>query len=206
MKERFNTFISAIFAGICISTGAAIFLSLDNKIVGSFLFAIGLFLVLTFSLNLFTGKICYALDNKPSYIIDIILIWLGNLVGCLFMAAILGQTRIAGLSEKALNLCNVKLADSYISLFILGVFCNFFIYIAVEGFKNNSHEVGKYLGVIFGVMGFILCGTEHCVADMFYICFAGAWSADMFLRLIIITLGNVVGGIGFKTLHYYLKK
>ncbi|MBR4807377.1 MAG: formate/nitrite transporter family protein, partial [Lachnospiraceae bacterium] len=60
MKERFNTFISANFAGICISTGAAILLSLDNKIVGSFLFAIGLFLVLTFSLNLFTGKICYA--------------------------------------------------------------------------------------------------------------------------------------------------
>ena len=203
MKERINTFISAIFAGICISTGAAIFLSLDNKIVGSFLFAIGLFLVLTFSLNLFTGKICYALDNKPSYIIDIILIWLGNLVGCLFMAAILGQTRIAGLSEKALSLCNVKLADSYISLFILGVFCNFFIYIAVEGFKNNSHELGKYLGIFLGVMGFILAGTEHCVADMFYYNMAFNYSVNAIIKLLVITAGNTVGGI---CINYVCKK
>lgn len=54
------------------------------------------------------------------------------------------------------------------SLFILGIFCNLLIFVAVDGFKENPHEIGKYLSLFFGVSVFIICGFEHCVADMFY--------------------------------------
>ena len=87
----------------------------------------------------------------------------------------------AGLAEKAAGLCEVKLSDSFVSLFFLGILCNILIYIAVEGYGKIQHETGKYLALLFGVMVFILCGTEHCVADMFYFWMAGAWSGKALL-------------------------
>ena len=90
---------------------------------------------------------------------------------------------------------DTKLNDNLISIFILSVFCNILIFVAVDGFKNNPHEVGKYLSIFFGVTVFIICGFEHCVANMFYITMAGAWSGKALLFLIVNTIGNAVGGL-----------
>lgn len=55
-------------------------------------------------------------------------------------------------------------------------------------------------------MGFILCGFEHCIADMFYFAFAiikgiatgtfggAAEIGSTLLRLAVITIGNLIGG------------
>jgi formate/nitrite transporter FocA (FNT family) len=82
-----------------------------------------------------------------------------------------------------------------LSLFILGIVCDILIYIGVDGYNKNPHEVGKYLSLLFGVTVFILCGTEHCVADIFYYHAAAAWTPDLLFRLLVITAGNAVGGI-----------
>ena len=81
------------------------------------------------------------------------------------------------------------------SLFFLGLLCNIFIYIAVEGYRSNPHELGKYLSLFLGVMVFILCGTEHCVADMFYFWMANVWSLRTVACLLVISLGNAAGGV-----------
>ena len=190
-----KTFIGAVLAGIAIGLGGLVFLSVDNKVIGSFLFTIGLFTVCTMGFNLFTGKVCYTFQNDTAYKIGLPVIWLGNLVGTGLTAGCAWMTRVApAVSEKAMGLCQTKLGDSYASLFFLGILCNIFIYIGVEGYKSNPHEFGKYLALVFGVMVFILCGTEHCVADMFYFWMAGAWSGQAVVRLLVITLGNAVGG------------
>ena len=41
------------------------------------------------------------------------------------------------LAEKAAGLCETKLGDGLGSIFLLAVFCNMMIYIAVEGFNRN---------------------------------------------------------------------
>ena len=104
-------------------------------------------------------------------------------------------TRIAGIAEKAAALCQTKLDDSLLSIFILSVFCNILMFIAVDGFKNNPHQLGKYIGIFMGVMVFILCGFEHCVANMLYFSVANVWSGKTFLYLIVMTLGNSCGGV-----------
>lgn len=191
-----KTFIGAVMAGIAIGLGGLVFLSVDNKVIGSFLFTIGLFTVCTMGFNLFTGKACYTFQNDTAYKIGLPIIWLGNLVGTGLTAGCAWMTRVApAVSEKAMGLCQTKLGDSYMSLFFLGILCNIFIYIGVEGYKSIPHEFGKYLALVFGVMVFILCGTEHCVADMFYFWMAGAWSGQAVVRLLVITLGNAVGGV-----------
>lgn len=193
--EKIKTFVLAVLAGICISIGGWVFLSVDNKIIGSALFTTGLFTVCTFGYNLFTGKVCYVFDNDGKYALDLPLIWLGNLAGTYITAALLHQTRVSEvLTAKAIEICDVKLGDNLMSIFILACFCNLMIFIAVDGYRNNPHEIGKYLSIFFGVMVFILCGFEHCVANMFYFSVAGVWSLRTVGYLIIMTLGNSVGG------------
>lgn len=198
--------LSSILAGMSIGFGGLAFLSVDNKVTGAALFTIGLFCVCTFGFHLFTGKVCYVLQNDRSYALDLPLIWLGNLIGTGLAAGCTSLTRVAPiLREKAIALCQLKLDDGLLSLFLLGVLCNIFIYIAVDGYRNNPHELGKYLSLLFGVMVFILAGTEHCIADMFYFWMAGAWSGRAVLCILVISFGNAAGGILFAILHRKIK-
>lgn len=199
MKQTVSTFIKAVLAGFCIGVGGDVFLALlaTNKPLGAILFSVGLFTICTHGLNLFTGKACYILDNKPSYHLTLVVIWIGNLVGTWIMSLFVSLTRLApSFAAAAQMLTAAKNADSLLSLFFLGAICNVLIYIAVEGYKNNPHEFGKYLALILGVSVFILIGSEHSVADMFYYAVAGElFKGDAILRLVVISLGNVFGGL-----------
>lgn len=198
--------MSAILAGVCISLGGAVYLSLDNKIVGSILFTVGLFVICTMGLNLFTGKVCYVFDNKPDYVIDVIIIWLGNLAGTFLSARLQLLTRYGtNLSDKAKGICGTKLGDNLLSIFILAVFCNIMIYIGVEGYKSIKHEIGKYISLFLGVVIFILCGFEHCIANMYYYTMADVWSINSLFYLIVMTIGNAVGGIIFPLIRRFIK-
>ena len=199
--------VSALLAGMSIGFGGLAFLSVENRVIGAVLFTIGLFCVCTFGFHLFTGKVCYVFQNDRAYALDLPLIWLGNLAGTGVVALLASLTRNAApLQEKAMTLCQVKLNDSLLSLFFLGLLCNIFIYIAVEGYRNNPHELGKYLSLFFGVMVFILAGTEHCVADMFYFWMAGAWSGRAILCILVISLGNAAGGVLLPLLREVIRR
>ena len=76
-----KTFLTAVLAGFSIGLGGMIYLSVDNKVIGSALFSIGLFVVLTMNFSLFTGKVCYILEgDRIKNLINIIIIWLGNFI------------------------------------------------------------------------------------------------------------------------------
>ncbi len=210
MKKTLGVFLKAILAGFCIGLGGVVFLGLmpTNKPLGAFLFAIGLFTICTHGFNLFTGKACYILDNKPAYLGTLVVIWVGNLIGAFCMAALMHCTRVSGAyTEAAQTLVAAKNGDGLGSLFVLGMLCNVLIYIAVDGYKSNPHEIGKYIALIFGVAVFILAGTEHSVADMFYYAAAGElFTGNAILRLVIISLGNVVGGLILPGIKLLAKK
>ena len=196
--KKLKTFVFAILAGACIGIGGTVFLSVENRVLGAVLFTVGLFSVCVFGLNLFTGKVCYVFDNKPAYVLDVAIIWLGNLVGTALVAAAMGATRAGdALAAAAQALCDVKLGDGLGSIFILAIFCNIMIWVGVEGYKTIAHEIGKYLALFFGVVVFILCGFEHCVANMFYFSMAGVWSGKAIVYLLVMTAGNAVGGVIF---------
>lgn len=211
--KKLNLFLYALIAGICIGIGGVVYLSVENPVVGSLMFAVGLFAICTFGFNLFTGKVCYLYDNKPSYLLDLLIIWIGNILGTMIVGYGIRLTRAVitlrgdvTIVQKAVTMCQTKLSDNLLSIFILAIFCNFLIYIAVEGYKNNPHEIGKYLSIIFGVMVFILCGFEHCVANMFYFSVANLWSANTLFYVIIMSLGNAVGGLIIPTVNLIKNK
>ncbi len=195
MKRVIDVFLRAVMTGFAIGIGGSVYLSCDNKYMGAFLFGTGLFVILSFGFNLFTGKVGYAVENKPSYIIDLILIWLGNLTGTAIMGGMILCTRIASIGEKAAEICSVKFNDSLLSILILAIFCGMLMFIAADGFKKIENPVGKMLAVFLPVMAFILSGYEHCIANMFYFTIAKVWSANTVLYLLVMTMGNAVGGM-----------
>lgn len=195
--KKHKDFIYSIMAGAFIALGGVVFLMVDSKYLGSLMFAVGLFGVCTLGYNLFTGKVGYFFYNeKKSYTKFLINVLIGNAIGAILIAWLLLLSRNGEfLQEKALALVNTKLNDTYLSLFILGIMCNIFVVFGVEEYKSNPNDLGKYMGIIFAVMVFILAGFEHSVADIFYFAMAGVWTLDGLLRILVIVLGNALGGL-----------
>ncbi len=199
-------FVSAILAGSAIGFGGVVNLQLGG-IAGAMFFTVGLFVVCTMGLHLYTGKVCYVFQNDKAYALSIPVIWLGNLVGTFTVGSLIRLTRIgAAQIAAAQKICETKLTDDLVSIFILAALCNIFIYIGVEGFKNIPHEVGKYVALFLGVAVFILCSYEHCVANMFYFTVADCWSVKAVGYLLWMTLGNAVGGVIFPLARGYINK
>ena len=198
MENKLVYLVKAILAGIMIGVGGTIFLSVDNKIVGATLFAIGLFIIVTRSLNLYTGKIGYLFENKPSYTVEIFLTIIGNFIGTFLVGYILKFTRIyETIHFKAIDLCLTKLSDNIISIFILSIFCGMLMYLAVSGYRDGKDTFAKHASVFICVIVFILCGFEHSIANMYYFSVADMINANSLLYLLIMILGNAIGSFIF---------
>ena len=193
MKKNIKMFLLAIGAGLAISIGGTVYLSVDNKIIGSLLFAVGLYAIVLNGLFLYIGKVGYLVvqSDKIEYLGLLAITWLGNLAGTWIGAVAVLNTRIQGIRENAVGICETKLADEPLSIFLLAIFCGILMYIAVDGFKEKENP----LILFFCVSVFILSGFEHCIANMFYFSIAGAWSLKTIVYLIIMTLGNSLGGM-----------
>lgn len=207
MKYNIEILIKSILAGIMIGIGGTIYLSLDNKIVGSILFAIGLFIIVVYSFNLYTGKIGYLINNfNKKYIRELIITLIGNFIGTFFVGFVLRYTRIyTSISDKAKGLVDIKLNDTLISILILSFFCGILMYLAVNTYKE-AKDIGKYLAVFLGVIVFILCGFEHCIANMYYFSVSSTWSLNTLLYLLVMILGNSLGGILIPLCNKVIKK
>lgn len=194
-----GTMVRSIFAGLCIGLGGVIFLASENRALGAFLFSAGLFSVLVFGFDLFTGKVCFAQQFRTP--LTLVLIWIGNYIGAAAMALIaFGRT---ALYEKAAPLVEAKLAKSPGSVLADGIICGICIAVAVRGYRK-AESTGKYLAIILGVMVFILAGAEHVVANMFYMTMARAFGPGPLVFLLINTAGNIIGGGIFALLDLLL--
>ncbi len=193
MKLRIREFLLAVGAGLSIAIGGTIFLSVENTVIGALLFTVGLFIIVLNGLYLFTGKVGYLVTEaaKGSYVVTLVLTWLGNLVGTVIGGLVLQATRIRGIGERAAQICGTKLGDSPISIFVLAIFCGILMYVAVDGYKNSNQPLILFLCVSV----FILCGFEHCIANMFYFTIGNVWSMKAVGYLLIMTIGNAVGGM-----------
>ena len=190
--NKVNDLLKGILAGLSIGIGAAVFLSVDNKIAGAVLFSVGLYVICTQGLNLYTGKVGYlvAQKEKGRYLGYLMIVWLGNLIGTFVSSWLMSLSRM-NISEKAMSLCTVKNSDSYFSLFVLAIFCGILMYAAVDGYKKCNNPVI----LVFCVAVFILCGFEHSIADMAYYFIAGMFNVDALFRIAVISIGNGVGGV-----------
>lgn len=195
IKESISILLKGIYAGIMIGIGGTIYLSIANQIVGAILFAIGLLTICVYKMNLYTGMIGYILENKLGYLKTLTFTLLGNLLGTIITALLILNTRIAKISIRAREMAIIKISDNYLSIFILSIFCGILMYIAVNNFKKGEDSIIKYLSIFICVVVFILCGFEHCIANMYYISLAKAWSFKSAISMLFMIFGNSFGAI-----------
>ncbi len=198
LKRIVSQLANGTIGGMMIGIGGCVSLSCDNKYIGSLLFSLGLFAIVQFGFGLYTGKVGYIPLRKPVYLLECLFTILGNALGTFLDAFLLQQTRVfPALNEKAMASVNAKLSDGYLSMFVLAIFCGMLMFLAVDNARISRADGGhieKTVGVIFCVMVFILCGFNHCIADMFYLFLTGRIvDAGVYLPLVI--LGNSVGGM-----------
>ena len=199
-KKQFVSYLSdSILAGLMIGVGGAVSLSSDNRYVGAVLFSLGLLTIVHFKLGLYTGKVGNIVRNGAKFIPEVLVTLLGNAIGTFIAAMLLKMTRIApALVEKVSVTVETKTSDSVLSMFVLGIFCGMLMFIAVDGFRKNrevSDSTAGYMFVVFPVVVFIICGFNHCIADMFYIFLSGAYSVSSLIYLVVVILGNAAGGM-----------
>lgn len=163
-----NTFKTAILSGICIGIAGWGYLATMN-IVGAVLFSFGLLAVLNYKLALYTGTAgfikFYNEEGKLSVLPSvghILLILLGNVVGCLLIA-LLARLSPLEIGATAQTILEGRLNTGYLRCGLLAIGCGF-IMTTIVTFARQ----GKVLPMLFGIPLFIICGFPHCIADAFY--------------------------------------
>lgn len=190
MKIRTPFFLS-VAAGLFVAVGGCVYLGSDNRYVGALLFSVALLSISYMGLYLYTGRIGYiAIQHGRDDVVTVLVTLLGNTVSALIAGLAAGYMKPQFI-EGAASLCRNKLEMSLGQVFIAAVFCGLLMYTAVELFKNGKTP----LGIIYCIPAFILSGFEHSIADMFYVFTARIFTAEAVLFLLVVVLGNSLGGM-----------
>ena len=111
------------------------------------------------------------------------------------------------------------------SAFLKAICCNWLVNLAILLGICADDAIGKIVGIWFPIMAFVSSGFEHCVANMYFIpagimtapyltadqvASIGAekianlnWVTMWTNNIIIVTIGNIVGGLFFVGVLYY---
>lgn len=208
MKNALLAFLKGILAGLSIGLGGFLYVLMVwliegeiGKILGSLLFAVGLFTVCTFSLSLYTGKIGLVFEKKQDkdFYIALPIMYLGNAIGAFGLGylcfAIFHQNESIMAAIQSICVSRTAFADvgSYFSCIIKSFLCGLCVYLAVKSFAfDRLKPVGICLLVLF-VFIFVYCGFQHCIANMFYFGFGNHIQGYTFLNLAFVTLFNSFG-------------
>lgn len=208
-----------------------------GKLVQGLTFTPGLIFVILAGAELFTGNclmITAFLDKKvclKEMLKSWILVYLGNFIGCLFVAFLLSISGQWLLGDGLVGIRTILIAKSKIDLsfgqaFVLGILANFLVCLGVWMSLGAKSYGSKALAAFFPVAVFVLSGFEHSIANMYYIpagilaknisylgaktgldaaALAGINIPNMLVKnLIPVTLGNITGGAILVGLLYFL--
>jgi formate/nitrite transporter len=209
------------------------------RLVTGLVFPVGLVLVVLLGAELFTGNVLMLnalLDRKIGWrglLRNWGLVYLGNLIGALILAAALafgGELGIGGgdLAVYTAKVAAAKASLPWLNAFTLGIFCNLLVCAAIYLALTAKTTAGKILAIWPPIAAFVIAGFEHCVANMYYIpagimalanpaysqkiieagVDVGALGVEAFLvnNLIPVTLGNIVGGAALGLVLYFAHK
>ena len=210
-----RSFLLAVMAGLFIAMGAACMLVVksdsslgfaSSQILGGVVFSVGLVLVVVAGAELFTGNNlmvigCLSRRYSPGELVGSwLMVYAGNFLGSLLLVLILVGSGFAGLNGGAVGVAAAGVASSKASLppiaaFCRGIACNVLVCLAVWMSFAGHSLADKFFSCVMPVMAFVASGYEHCVANMYYFTMGGAWSGRAILYLLVMTLGNAVGGV-----------
>ena len=185
--------LKSILAGITIGFGCIVYV-LHGGILGSFLFSLALLTVVMQNMNLYTGKIGYIKNIKDFMYMMLMAVF--NFIGIGLFAWMMTFTSLDYSSVNTIIQNKLSMPD--ISSFILAICCGVMMYIAVDNFKKALHP----FFIIMPIMLFILCGFEHCIANVGYFVLGQTdVTLDSISKVLIYVAGNAVGSLIYSKLN-----
>ena len=204
------------------------------------IFPVGLMLVVFTGSELFTGNCLMfmsVLDKKIKVIEmikNLVTVYFSNLIGALIIDTLVffsGQFDFSngGLGAYAIKVAIAKTTIEPLEAVTSGILCNILVCLAIIFAGAAKDVTGKIMGIFFPIWAFVICGFEHCVANMFYIP-AGMMAAtnpkyasvaselygitteqctslvqfNGIESFVYVTIGNIIGGMIFVGLVFYI--
>jgi len=210
------------------------------RTVAGAIFGVGLMLVVFMGAELFTGNclmITSVMDKKITWakaIRNLVVVYFSNLLGALIFDILLVYSGNLNYTSGLLGAYTIKVAIGKIALSPMqcitsGILCNILVCFAVLMAVAAKDIIGKVWAIFFPIWAFVICGFEHCVANMFYIPAGmmakanpayvekaieaygltmeqidGLTAVGSLANFIPVTIGNIIGGMIFVGLPMYL--
>ena len=210
------------------------------RTVAGAIFGVGLMLVVFMGAELFTGNclmITSVMDKKITWakaIRNLVVVYFSNLLGALIFDALLVYSGNLNYTSGLLGAYTIKVAIGKIALSPMqcitsGILCNILVCFAVLMAVAAKDIVGKIWAIFLPIWAFVICGFEHCVANMFYIPagmmakanpvyvekaieaygltmeqIEGLTAINSLANFIPVTIGNIIGGMIFVGLPMYM--
>jgi len=135
-----------------------------------------------------------------------------------------GVGTVTAFGTRAIAIAKAKTAYvglmGFWSAFLKGIACNWLVNLAILLGICADDAVGKFFGIWFPIMAFVSSGFEHSIANMYFIP-AGIltqgfvtdptnivasvnWVTMWTANIIPVTLGNIVGGLFFVGVIYWV--
>jgi len=212
---------------------------LARSIAGA-IFPVGLILVVFTGSELFTGNslmIMAVIDKKITLlkmIRNLVVVYFANFIGALIIDVLVflsGQFDFSGggLGAYTIKVALAKTSIAPVTAVISGILCNIIVCLAIVLAGTAKDSIGRIFGIFFPIAAFVVCGFEHCVANMFYIP-AGMLAATNTAyvqkaqelygitaqqcsslthfagteSLLFVTIGNIIGGVLFVGVVLYM--
>ena len=205
-----------------------------SKMLGGAVFALGLMLVIVGGAELFTGNCLMPIGmlsgcaSFQSVLKNWTVVYIANFIGSSALAWMIYQTGLAtgatGVNALKIAVAKVNLTTS--QMIFRGILCNWLVVMAVWMSFSAMDVISKYICCLIPIGGFVTMGFEHSIANMYFIALGlfikGGDAATVELaavapdklaaltmggywgNLIPVTIGNMIGGILFVAVLYYM--
>ncbi|MBS5950044.1 MAG: formate/nitrite transporter family protein [Clostridium sp.] len=229
-ENKIGYFISSMLAGIYVGLGIMLIFTIGGlltsasspatKIVMGLSFGVALSLVVFAGSELFTGNnfvMAVGSLNKSVTWGEAGKVWIvsfiGNLVGSILAATLFYMAGLATgpVGEFIAKTSEAKMSMPATELFFRGILCNMLVCLAVWCTFRCKEESSKLIMIFWCLFVFITAGFEHSVANMTLLTIGllsplgHAVSVSGYAyNILIVSLGNMVGGILFIAVPYFI--
>ena len=226
-RDPAGYFILSMMAGAFIGIGVLLAFTIGGQLSGQpyakfvmgLSFGVALSLVVMAGGELFTGNnmvMAMGVMDKKVTLGDAIklwvICWIGNLAGAVILALLYHLTGL-GVGDTGTFMASgaaAKMGAGAVQLITRGILCNFLVCLAVWSASRATSDAGKLIMILWCLFAFITTGFEHSIANMTLMTVAllepmeqAVTIGGYFYNLILVTIGNMIGGIVFVAMPYY---
>lgn len=184
LRSLLLAFLAGVFIALASVGSNIISHNIENigvaKYLAGLIFPTGLILVVIAGAELFTGNNLISIAvlagkvKWSKYFWNLTMVWLGNLVGSVFIALLIYLSGQLNYTDGLLGAYTIKVAAlktslSFTEALASGILCNLLVCLAVWMSYSTKDIAGKTLVIFFPIWLFIASGYEHSVANMYYL-------------------------------------